>query len=364
MKLGQVFDPRCNVLNAWRLALATGVILWHSWPLTGHQIDYQPVVRLMSEVFVDGFFTVSGFLIISSWMRRPQLRQYWTARLLRIFPGLWVCLLITAFVIAPIGVLIQHSSISFTSQIAYVLNNGFLNVYYVGIDRSPEGVPWPGVWNGSLWTLAFEMICYIAVSVLGVIGLLKYRWTIPVLFGLSVVWSAWVSYPTFAMQTIPQMLARFAVCFLAGAVLYQYRDKIPANWSLVALSLVVVLGSAVLQNYRVVAALPLAYFIVVSGSLIRARRLQLRNDLSYGVYIYAYPVQQLLVICGLGFLDPVLFAVVATAATLPLAAASWFLIEKRAMALKNRGKPSSMQSRRVSDVAQRAPMTGRFKRLS
>jgi peptidoglycan/LPS O-acetylase OafA/YrhL len=138
VKLGQAFDPRKNALNAWRLILAVGVIFWHSWPLTGHTIGYQPVVRLLSEVWVDGFFTISGFLITASWMRRPRLKEYWTARGLRIFPGLWVCLVVTAFVIAPVSVWIQRGSpLSVSSEVGYVLNNGVLNAYYAGIGGTP-----------------------------------------------------------------------------------------------------------------------------------------------------------------------------------------------------------------------------------
>jgi peptidoglycan/LPS O-acetylase OafA/YrhL len=334
VKLGQAFDPRHNALNAWRLILATGVIFWHSFPLTGRTISYEPVVRLLSEAWVDGFFTVSGFLITASWMRRPHLKEFWTARVLRIFPGLWVCLLVIAFVIAPIAAAIQHRSIPMSSEVAYVLYNAVMFPYYVGINGTPIGVPWPGVWNGSLWTLLFELLCYIAVCVLGILGLLKRRWVIPVLFVLAVAWCGWVSYPTAALQTIPQMLARFAVVFLAGALLYQFQDKVPARWSLVALSVAIVVASGLLQNYRVIAALPLAYAIIVSGALIR--NVQLRNDLSYGVYIYAFPIQQLLATCGLARLDPFVFFAIATAATVPLAALSWFLVERHAMSLKRR----------------------------
>jgi peptidoglycan/LPS O-acetylase OafA/YrhL len=342
MKLGHVFDPRNNALNALRLTLATGVILWHSWPLSGRAMPYLPAERLLSEVFVDGFFTISGFLITASWLRRPSLREYWAARVLRIFPGLWLCLLVTAFVIAPVGVAIQGGSAAdletSSAPVEYVLNNGVLNVYYASINGTPTGVPYPGVWNGSIWTLFFELLCYVIVSVLGVIGLLKRRWTIPILFVLAVCWSAYVSYPTLALQTWPQMLARFAVVFLAGALLHQFKNAIPARWSLVAVSIAVVIAAGLLQNYRIVAAIPLAYAIIVSGALIKNRRLNLRHDLSYGVYIYAFPIQQLLVICGLAGLNPVLFFILATMATLPLAALSWFLVEKRALSLKSRFK--------------------------
>ncbi len=113
---------------------------------------------------------------------------------------------------------------------------------------------------------------------------------------------------------------------------------IPARWSLVAVSVVIVLAASLLPNYRLIGAIPLAYAIIVSGALIHNKRLRLRTDLSYGVYIYAFPIQQLLVICGLVSLNPLVFFVLSTIATLPLAALSWFLVEKRAMSLKSRLK--------------------------
>ncbi|BBX04085.1 hypothetical protein MMOR_50210 [Mycolicibacterium moriokaense] len=127
------------------------------------------------------------------------------------------------------------------------------------------GVPWPGVWDGPLWTLIFEVMCYIGVALLGVAGLLRWRWTVPVVFVLGVAGSAVVGYPVMSVETIPQMMLRFIVVFSAGALIYQYRDRIPARWWLVAVcaGLVVVLG--LLPNYRVYAALPLAYAVTCPG---------------------------------------------------------------------------------------------------
>ena len=133
------------------------------------------------------------------------------------------------------------------------------------------------------------------------------------------------------MLFVQAIIARFGVMFLAGAFIYQIRNVIPARWSLVALSGIVVLAASLSPNYRVLAAIPLAYAVVVTGALIHSKRLRLRTDLSYGVYVYAWPVQQLLVICGLAFLNPIVFAMVATSVTVPLAAFSWFVVEKPAM---------------------------------
>lgn len=333
MKLGQVFDPRRNALTSWRLILAIGVVFWHSWPLTGREISYEPVARLLGDIFADGFFVISGFLITAAWIRRPNLKEYWSSRVLRIFPGLWICLMVIAFVIAPIVARVQHTSLAFSSELGYVVNNGLLNVNYLDIDGTPTDVPYPGVWNGSIWTLFFVLLCDVMVSVLGVTGLLKRRWVIVILLVVALFCSAHFSY-TPDSYTWPQMLSRFFVVFLAGALFYQYQDKIPVRWWLVVLSVAIVGASALMQNYRVIGALPLAYAVIASGALIR--RTRLRNDLSYGVYIYAFPIQQLLAAFGLARFNPFLFFILATAATLPVAALSWFVVEKRAMALKAR----------------------------
>lgn len=124
--------------------------------------------------------------------------------------------------------------------------------------------------------------------------------------------------------------------FAAGALLYQFRDVVPARWSLVGASVVIVLAASMLPDYRIVGAIPLAYIVIVSGALTKQKRLNLRTDLSYGMYIYAFPTQQLLAVCGLTALNPILFFVCSTIGTLPLAAMSWFLVEKRAMSLKSR----------------------------
>jgi len=354
--LAEGFDPQRNALNAWRLAMATGVILWHSWLITGRTISWEPAHQLMRDVWVDGFFAISGFLITWSWFRRPRLRDYFFARGLRILPGFWVCLIVVAFVIAPIGVAIQGGSPSklllSPGPIHYVLQNSALMIKQNDVSGTPIGIPLPGEWDSSLWTLYWEALCYFAIAILGITGLLRRRWVIPLLLALAVVWSTRLPSMSAIVEAPPdkrppldaatQLLlaegaaARFATMFLAGALLYQLRNVIPARWSLVALSVAVVLVASLLPNYRWVAAFPLAYALVVSGALVHNPRLRLRTDLSYGVYIYAFPMQQLLVICGLAFLAPPVFAIIATTITLPLAALSWFLVEKPAMSLKAR----------------------------
>ncbi|BBY22615.1 acyltransferase family protein [Mycobacterium stomatepiae] len=369
MKLEQVFEPRRNTLNLFRLGLAAEVMLFHSWPITGHMPPHA-LLQLMFAVGVDGFFAISGFLITASWLRDPRVRDYLAARALRILPGLYVCLIITAFVFAPLSVAVQGGSpaklLQSSAPFTYVLNNATLiSVLQFDVAGTPLKVASPGIWNASLWSLIWEVLCYIAIAVIGVVGLANRRWLSPAILALAVLGATLLPPLTFpGSWTIPQLAVRSAIMFSAGALMYQWRGTIPARWSLVAVSVVIVVAAAVsLPDYRVVAALPLAYAVIVSGALIRKERLTLRTDLSYGYYIYAFPTQQLLVIFGLGFLHPAVFFVVAVIATLPLAALSWFCIEKPAMKLKSRLKRKwSAPGRRKADGTPEAtatdPVTG------
>ncbi|MDT5203032.1 MAG: hypothetical protein QOE48_2358 [Mycobacterium sp.] len=337
--LGQEFDPRANALNAWRLGLALAVIVWHSWVLTGHPMPRFPLHQFATQDFVDGFFAISGFLIPASWVSKPRLRDYVVARSLRILPGMWVCLVVTAFVIAPIGVAIQSGSatklLATGGPLRFVVRNSAVAYVQSDIGGTPTGIPTPGVWNGSLWTLQYEVLLYIAVAVLGLIGILGRRWLFPTAFALALAWAVLAPCPLDG-GTVAERFARLAAMFAAGGLMHRFRDVIPARWSLVAASLAIVLVANLLPDYRLVGAVPLAYAVIVSGALIHNQRLNLRTDLSYGTYIYACPIQQVLVIAGLGTLNPLVFAIVATLATLPFAAMSWFLVEKPAMKLKTR----------------------------
>jgi peptidoglycan/LPS O-acetylase OafA/YrhL len=356
MKIAQVFDPRLNALNLWRLALASEVIFWHSFPIRGHLPQTRAVLQLLLSVGVDGFFAISGFLITASWLSNPRLRQYLAARALRILPGFYVCLVVTAFVFAPLSVAIQGGSpaklLFSTAPITYVLEN--IGVLYLKFDvgGTPFGIPSAGVWNGSMWSLFWELMCYLVVAGLGVAGLVNRRWVSVAILALATFGASLmppVTFPEVFSRPVGADIAaaliflacRSAIMFSAGALLYQWRDVIPARWWLVAVSVIIVLAAGVLPDYRVVAALPLAYAVVVSGALIKKRRLRLRTDLSYGMYIYAYPTQQLLVVLGLVSLNAFLFTGLVAAATVPLAAASWFLVEKPAQSLKARFRQKS-----------------------
>lgn len=336
--LGQVFQPKHNALNAMRLALALSVIVWHSFPLSGASIAFAPGRQLLGHIGVDSFFAISGYLIVSSWIRRPQWRSFLRARVLRIFPAFWICLVVTAVIFAPLSLFLRHEDFPpnfMTGAASYVFKNAALYIFDFGIAGTPAGVPYPGVWDGALWTLMWEFLCYLAVLVLGLVGLLRWRSVTVVLFVLALLGVIVTSYGPVQNYLVVNG-SPLGLMFIAGALMYQFQDRVPVSRTLVVLAAMIVLGSSWLPDYRVVAALPLAYFVIVLGALGSNPRLTITNDFSYGTYIYGFPVAQLLASVGAVALGVPLFAILSIVATIPLAAASWFLIEKRALRFKRR----------------------------
>lgn len=329
--LAEVFDPRSNSLNFIRLLLAVGVIIWHSFAIDGVDDSGWPLRQLVSgEGCVDGFFAVSGFLIVRSWMHDPHPGRYLFSRTSRIFPAFWVCLLITAFVIAPI-----FAGAWGADNVSYVYSNMALKMSKYDISGTPVDVPYPGVWNGSLWTLFWEFVCYLAVLGLGVVGILRRRHAIISLFVAAVAGRCTSVFGPFDNWWFDN-LSRFAVVFLAGAVVWRYMRYIPANWYMVgACSAISLTASIFFTEYRIVAALPFAYAIICTGALIKNRRLRLTNDLSYGMYVYAFPVQQVIAITAGREINIVLFALLSIILTAPFAAMSWYLIENPIMRWKS-----------------------------
>lgn len=231
-----------------------------------------------------------------------------------------------------------HGHLRLADQLSYIKINSLMWVKKYDIAGTPLGVPYPHVWNGSIWTLAWEGLCYVGIAAIGIVGLLRHRWVPVILFAL-----AWLVALTAATGVVDRWLivalGRFAPMFLAGVVVQVWADRIHVNRSLIIGSIVALLASTFLPDYRLLAAFPITYLLIVAGSFIRSPHLQFHNDISYGLYVYAFPVQQSLALFGAWRLGVPAFALVAAAATVPFAAGSWFGVERWALKLKTRRRP-------------------------
>ena len=345
----QRFESGPNALNFLRLCLALQVLLWHAYALRGDSWLPARLESFLADVAVDSFFAISGFLICRAWLRRPALMPFLRARAVRILPGLWVCLVTTAFVIVPVAAWLSGTeSPTWDGRWHYVVANAGVWVGDWGIDGGPAGVAHPGAWNGSLWSLGYEVGCYLVIATLGFCRILRAR----VVAGLAItfwVMSAQLTLAGFSASGQAYcVVPRCGLMFAAGGFLWLHRDRVPVSRFLIVASvLAVAAGVACLPNYRLVAAPAIGYLCVVFAMRLgETRRLVLRHDLSYGVYVYGFVVQQSLLVCGadVGWLP---FAVISMACVAPFAAASWLLVEQPALAHLSRGRNATASPRPV-----------------
>ncbi len=160
--LGSALDERGNALNLIRLVLASAVVVGHATPLGGFSPN---VLTDISSIAVNGFFVLSGFLIAGSRMRNGLGRYLWH-RTLRIMPAFWVSLVVVAVVIAPTAAIVSGETWQLSSALTYVTANLTLDISQWGIADTLQHVPFAGAWNGSLWTLQFEFLAYVAAGLL------------------------------------------------------------------------------------------------------------------------------------------------------------------------------------------------------
>lgn len=228
--LQETFDPRRNHLTLIRLGLATLVATVHSLELG---FGHQPAIghTQVGDLSVDAFFVLSGFLITASYLRLTSVARYVWHRFLRIMPGFWMCLILTAAVVAPAIATMQGRPASsvFTapqdSAQDYLIANGALLMRQFGIAGLPADVPVPNVMDGALWTLFYEAVCYAGIIALAAAGALRRR-PVLLLVALGAVWSLVIA-DALGVQLIDQeRMPRFTLLFLIGAAAWLYAHRI------------------------------------------------------------------------------------------------------------------------------------------
>jgi len=323
---------------------ATMVVLSHSYALLGRAGD-EPLVA-MSRASVDAgtigvitFFGISGFLIAQSLERTPSLVRYASARVLRILPGLYLAKL---FCVVAVG-----WTVTTLPSAAYWTDAGtwsfLFGTPFLGLrDRLPgvfATLPYPLAVNGSLWTIPVEIWCYAAAAVIAVVGFGRSAMLYTALFVAAIL--VHVGFPDTTRDLMPSAgygkIPELIASFFFGAWLHVCRRLIPV--SLPAAGIVALL---VMVASRIPWIAPACYFFGIPYIALVAAyhpRLQWRRylefgDYSYGTYVLAFPIQQLL-IWRLAPLQPPMLFVLTMAVTLPLAMLSWHFVEAPALALKS-----------------------------
>ena len=300
-----------------RLIAAALVVVSHVFPLSGRPPFTIMGVEDLGALGVSVFFVISGYLVTASYLRDPK--AYLLNRLLRIEPGLIASLIVTVVVLG--FVTTAAASNYWPAAAMYVIRNALLYPATYHLPGVFEAAPVAGVVNGVLWTLRLEFTFYL------VLMLIRARLAL-ILVLLAVCTAVFlvmsVTHPGWADERatrIAYLAARNGMLFFAGAAMQLWGARTPL-W--------LGLGSAAVFPWLGPVALPTA----VLGL---ARPGRLPADLSYGIYIYAFPIQQMLALRG------ELTLITSLALVIPVAALSWFLIEKPALRFKPGLRSESVQ---------------------
>lgn len=332
------------------------VIFSHAGPVAGFYGGADLGTQISSEqslggVAVAGFFFFSGFLITKSRMGRSTIWRYFWRRGLRIFPAFWAALILTVAVLAPLAWNSVHGSFrgywsaAVESPKTYFLENMFLTLNQRNIAGLGESVPYYILhgsrdWNGSAWTLSYEFLCYIVVGLLGLFGALASKkfataFAIVVIALNALQWMGAGNIAGLNRVFADPFLLMFFAPFAFGMLFALHGDKIPIDDRAAIGMLGLGLFTYAFGGWNVIGQYGFLYFLMWCGVRLPLTRWARFGDFSYGIYIYAWPLMTLATYFGLqnhGWLAYHLTLVVVVHV---VAIASWYLIEKPAMSLKD-----------------------------
>lgn len=343
-----VSPARANNFNLLRLLLATLVILSHAPELVDGNTSRELLMRMVgTDTFgglaLNGFFLLSGYLIVQSWMRAPRAGVFLRSRVLRIYPGFVAATLVCAVLVGPLaaapGPYFAALSLADLAQGAALLQPPAVPPVFAGSH-------YPRV-NGAMWTIGYEFICYLTVLGAGLLGLLRRRraWlaATAAVLGTLLLHRFGLFAGTAADGVLGHPLARLLSFFLTGGAFFLYRERVPFTRALALAAgavLLVGLFSWRLSEFTVAVAggyLLLSLAFAPNAAVAGFNRLP---DVSYGVYLYGWPLQKLL-LWYIPALSPWLLFALAWVAALACGTLSWYAIEQPFLRFKAARAPAA-----------------------
>lgn len=343
-KLTDVAQGRDNNFNLIRILAAYAVLVTHSFALSTGRPSDEPLMQslgmTLGSIAVDVFFLTSGFLVTASILTRRSALEFVVARVLRIYPGLLIMLCIVVFIAGP----------AFTRQgwQDYFSERQTLRYFlrcltlFGGVDHRLPGVfennPLPGLVNSSLWTMPYEVWMYALIASMWVVAKRSASSTRVVFRSLVVVAGA-ALLTAVALHRFGTLGAsggnglRVCLMFLVGAAYQLFKDDVPIDGRIFAsLLLALLLSAAHKEAFFWVYAITVAYLVFYLAYVPKGvvRRYNAVGDYSYGIYIYAFPIQQAIVALSPG-ISPLGLLTASTVATLLAPALSWHLLERHVL---------------------------------
>jgi len=335
--------PRANNFNLIRLLLATSVLVSHAFEMVDGDRRREPMTMLfgtlsLGELAVDGFFIVSGFLIVQSWRRDPRLAAFAIKRVMRIYPGFVVASLVCAGLVGPLAARPEMYWPAFDLA-KFVAGMSLLAVPFV--PPVFAGLHYPSV-NASMWTISYEFRCYVLTALLGLANasrLLRAGVIAGVVAAFALLWPVRARFGPgrlSAGRCAPSLWHRGV--FLGGATFHAVRHRLQYSVARVAVSaglLAAAMSWGVLPHVAVAILggyLLFGFAFAPLPALLSFRR---APDISYGIYLYGWPVQAL-ILWQLRSISPLWLLTVSIAVAVVCAWISWHLVERPSLELGRR----------------------------
>jgi peptidoglycan/LPS O-acetylase OafA/YrhL len=340
-----------NNFDFLRLVGALLVIFFTAYALLGtYKVD--PLFRLTNGALHTGnlgviiFFIISGYLITMSWDKRRDIVRFIWARFLRLVPALVGVALVTVFIIGP---LTTHQNLLdyFTNRATWGYFS-IITVFFPSYGLPSVFINNPvSLVNGSLWSLPVESTMYIVILALGAMGILyKKSFITAVILALVGVF-LYINIPMLhsvvplvshnTMNILKDLtILVFPLYFLIGSLYYLHQDKIKYDLRLVLVAFIVWVLTFWSTELFILSSFICIPYIVLGLAFTRIPYINTigkKADISYGLYIFHYPVQQTLI--NFFSLDSLTLLTLSLLITVPLAWLSWHLIESKALGIKN-----------------------------
>jgi peptidoglycan/LPS O-acetylase OafA/YrhL len=346
-----------------RIGLAVSVLWYHSFVITGimEQLSNSVLWFYVYSV-MPMFFALSGFLIAGS-AERLSLKNFLINRGLRIVPALAVEIAISALLIGPLFTTMAMADYFANPEFWHYFTNIFGWIQYtlpgVFLDHHSAGVI-----NQSLWTVPFEVGCYILISLVILFRLSGKPWLIlavaismlvlPVLFQLAGLVNERGKTPyallNYALFTRGSLLFP---SFLLGAYFYYIRAKLPFSRMLALLclgiaSVIAIVGSHEWKSFYALnlVSVPLQVYLTAYIGCCTVPKIPFysKGDYSYGIYLYGYPLQQVIFALLPSLPHWSLHFALSLALSTAAAVFSWHTIEKPILKMR---KNFSFVARRI-----------------